>query len=94
MKVWPQHLFNYLSSDNERQRVVQWMTTNDNEWQRVTMNGNKWQLMTTSNNEWYNEWKRWYNEWKQMRIILGYTMKQLCIVKLQYMQQRLFENIM
>ena len=28
---------------NERQGVVQWMTKNDNEWQRVTKNGNEWQ---------------------------------------------------
>ena len=39
--------------------------------------------MTRNENE-------WYNEWKQMRVILGFTMKQLCNVKLQYIQQRFF----
>ena len=33
---------------NEWQQVVQWVTTNGSEWQRVTMN----------DNEWYNEWQR------------------------------------
>ena len=29
-----------------------------------------------------------------MRVILGFRVKQLCNVKLQYIQQRLFENVM
>ena len=37
---------------NEWQRVVQRVTTNDNEWQRVTTNDNEWQQMTTSDKEW------------------------------------------
>ena len=86
----------------EWQRVVQRVTTSDNEWY------NEWQRMTTSDNEWYNEWQRvvqrvttsgttnaskWCNEWKQMRVILGFRMKQLCSVKLPYIRQNLFENI-
>ena len=59
-------------------------TANDNDWQRVvqrvTMSG------TTSDSE-------WCNEWKQMRVILGFRIKRLCNVKLQYIQRRLFENI-
>ena len=55
-------------------------TTSHNEWQRVATSD------TTNDNE-------WCNEWKQMRVILGFRMKQLCNVKLQYIQQRLFENI-
>ena len=38
------------SRDNERQRVVQRVKTNDNEW-------------TTNDKECHNEW---YNEWQQM----------------------------
>ena len=30
-------------SDSEWQRVVQWVTTNDNKWQKMTMSGNEWQ---------------------------------------------------
>ena len=37
---------------------------------------------------------KWCNEWKPMRVVLDFRMKQLCNVKLQYIQQRLFENIM
>ena len=48
--------------------------------QRVRMSG------TTNDNE-------WCNKWKQMRVILGFRMKQLCNVKLQYIQQHLFENV-
>ena len=36
------------TSDNEWQRLVQQVTTNDIEWQRVTKNDNEWQWMTTS----------------------------------------------
>ena len=32
--------------------MVHWVTTNDNEQQRVTTSG------TTSDNKWYNEWQR------------------------------------
>ena len=82
-------------------------TTSDNEWQRVTTNGNEWQRMTTSGTVNDNEGQRvvqwvttsgttndneWSDEWKQMRVILRFRMKQLCNVKLQYTQQRLFEN--
>ena len=58
-----------ITTDNDWQRVVQWMTKSG----------------TTNDNE-------WCNEWKQMRLILGFRMKQLCNVKLQYIQQRLLEN--
>ena len=50
----------------EWQRVVQRVTTNDNEWQRMTTSG------TTSDNEWYtsdNEWQRVTtsdNEWQRV----------------------------
>ena len=43
--------------------------------------------MTTKDNE-------WYNEWKQIRVILGFRMTHLYNVKLQYIQQRVFGNIM
>ena len=40
--------------------MIDWVTTSDNEWQRVTMNENEWhnkwhrvvKLVTTSDNEW------------------------------------------
>ena len=51
----------------------------------------KWQRVTTSGTT--NE-NKCFKEWKQMRVILGFRMKQLCIVKPQYIQQRLFENIL
>ena len=38
--------------------------------------------------------KEWYNKTKAIRVVLDFRMKQLCNVKLQYIQQRLFENIM
>ena len=46
--------------------MVYWVTTSDNEWQRVKTSGtksdsewyNEWQWMTTSHNELYNEWQR------------------------------------
>ena len=70
------------TNDSEWQRVVQRVTTSgttsDNEWQRMTASGN------TNDNE-------WYNEWKQIGVILGFRMKQLCNVKLQYIQQRLLK---
>ena len=65
--------------------MVQQVTTNDNDWQRVV----QWMTKSGTTND--NEW---CNEWKQMRVILGFRMKQLWNVKLQYIQQRLFENIM
>ena len=86
------------SSDNKWQRVVQRVTTNDNEWY------NKWHLVTTSSTTNDKEWHKWqrmttsHNEWQRvvqwMKVILGFRMKQLCNAKLQYIQQRLFENIM
>ena len=70
------------TNDSEWQRVVQRVTTSgttsDNEWQRMTASGN------TNDNE-------WYNEWKQIGVILGFRMKQLCNVKLKYIQQRLLK---
>ena len=65
----------------EWQRVVQRVTTNDNEWY------NEWQRMTTSDNEWYNEWqgmttsdatsdKEWQrvttnsNEWQRVTAVV------------------------
>ena len=61
------------------QRVVQRVTKSGNEWQRevqrMTMGGTT--SGTTNGNE-------WCNEWKQMRVILGFRMKQLCNVKVQY----------
>ena len=71
--------------------MVHQVTTNNNDWQRVvqrvTANDKEWPWMTTNDNE-------GYNEWKQMRVILGFRMRQLYNVKLQYIQQCLFENIM
>ena len=78
--------------------MVHQVITSDNEWH------NQWQRMTTNANEWCNKWQRvrtsstasdneWCNEWKQMRVILGFSIKQLCNVKLQYIQQCIFENI-
>ena len=68
--------------------MIHQVTTNDNEWQwvlqRVTANDKEWPWMTTNDN-------RWYNEWKQMRVILGFRMKQLYNEKLQYNQQRLWK---
>ena len=78
------------TNDSERQRVVQRVTsgtTSDKEWQQMTTSDNEWQRVTANGNE-------WYNEWKQIRVILGFRMKQLCNAKLQYIQQRFFENIM
>ena len=43
---------------NEWQRVVQRVTTNDNEWQRVTTNDKEWQRVTRNDNEWHNERQR------------------------------------
>ena len=43
---------NDKSSEKEWQRVVQWETTSDNEWQRVVTNDNKWQKMIASDEEW------------------------------------------
>ena len=57
------------SSDYQWQRVVQRVTTNDNEWQQVTTSG------ATSDKEWQrviqrvtssdSEWQEWYNQWKR-----------------------------
>ena len=41
-----------------------------------------------------NERQRVVQQMKQMRVILGFRMTQLYNVKLQYIQQRLFENMM
>ena len=40
------------SIDNKWQRVVQRVTTNDNEWQQVTTSDNEWPRVTTSDKEW------------------------------------------
>ena len=42
--------------------MVHWVTTNDNEQQRVTTSG------TTSDNEWYKSDKEWYNEWQRVTV--------------------------
>ena len=44
------------TSDNEWQRVVQWVTMNDNEQQRMTTSNKKWQWMTASDKT--NEYER------------------------------------
>ena len=85
---WQRATRNGTSSDNKWQRVVQRVTTNDSEWQRtatsgttnyiewqwvvqpVTTSGNEWQRVTMNDNE-------WYNKWKQIKVILGFRMKQL-----------------
>ena len=46
---------------NEWQRVLQRVTTNDNEWQRITTSDKEWQLMAMSD----SEWEQWYSEWKR-----------------------------
>ena len=38
--------------------------------------------------------KEWYNKTKAIRVVLDFRMKQLCNVKLQYIQQSLFGTIM
>ena len=51
-----------ILSDNEWQRVVQRVKTNDIEWQRMTTS------VTTNDNEWDNEWQRVTtsdNEWQR-----------------------------
>ena len=91
---WQQMTASSTTNGNEWQGVVQRVTksdtTSDNEWQQVTTNDNKWQpvvqLMTTSDTT--NE-----SKWNRMRLILGFRMKLLCNVQLQYIQQRLFENV-
>ena len=37
---------------NEWQRVVNWVTTNDNEWQWMKTSNNEWQQVTKNDNEW------------------------------------------
>ena len=52
-----------ISRDNEWKRVVQRVTTGDNEWykewervvQQETTSDNKWQQMTTIDNEWQDK---------------------------------------
>ena len=91
---WQQMTTSGTTHDSEWERVLQRMATSDNEWQRVTMNDNEWQRLTTNDNEWFNEQQRVVQQTKAIRVILDFRMKQLCNVKLQYIQQRLFENIM
>ena len=74
-------------NDNEWQQMTASGAANDNEWQQVVQQ--VVQRVTTSGTTNGNEW---CNAWKQMRVILGFRMKQLCNVKLQYIQQRLLEN--
>ena len=77
-------------------------TTKNNKWQRVvqrvtasnTASGNQWQRVTTSDNGGTTNDNDCQNEWKRMRVILGFRIKQLFNVYLQYAQQRLFEYIM
>ena len=44
------------SSSNEWQRVGQWVTMNDSNWQRMTTRGTT--SGRTSDSKWYNEWQR------------------------------------
>ena len=94
-KEWCNHWKRMATSDNEWQRVTSMSGTmsdnEDNERQQLTTSDHDWQRMTTSGSTNNNEW---YNEWKQIRVILGFRMKQLCNVKLQYIQQSLFGTIM
>ena len=56
-----------MLSDKERQGVVQRVTTNEYEWQRMTTSG------TMSDNEWHKQWQRVTtsgNEWL-FRLILN-----------------------
>ena len=52
-------------------RVVQGVTKNDNEWQRVTTDDNEWQGMAAKNKKWQRviKWMK-ENESKQKRKIL------------------------
>ena len=51
-----------ITSNNEWQRVAQWMTTggktSDNQWQRAIKNNNEWQPMTGSGTTNENEWEQ------------------------------------
>ena len=49
--------------------------------------------MATSGTTYDTHENEWHSEWKQIRVILGFRMKQLCNAKLQYIQQCFFENI-
>ena len=77
-------------------------TTKNNKWQRVvqrvtasnTTSGNEWQRVTTVVQRMTTTVKTNESEWKRMRVILGFRIKQLFNVYLQYAQQRLFEYIM
>ena len=73
--------------DDEWQQMAASGAANDNEWQQVVQQ--VVQRVTTSGITNGNEWCK---AWKQMRVMLGFRMKQLCNVKLQYIQQRLLEN--
>ena len=74
------------ANDNEQQRVVQQVTTNNNEWQRLAISdtsGNEWQRVTASNNEWQrvttsgttsdNKWQRVTtndNDWQRVAKVV------------------------
>ena len=56
-----------ISSGNNRQRIVQWVTTSDNKWPRMTASG----TTTTSGSASNKESKRMaarYNEWQRVAI--------------------------
>ena len=58
-RQWVVQLMATIDSDryNEWQRVVQQVTTNDNEWQRVIKNDNEWHWMTASDKTNEYEWE-------------------------------------
>ena len=62
---WQQVVQRVTTNDKERQR----MAASDNElyeWPQVTTNENECQRVTTSDSKWYNEWQRVTmsdNEW-------------------------------
>ena len=74
------------ANDNERQQVVQQVTTNNNEWQRMAISDtsdNEWQRVTASNNEWQrvttsgttsdNKWQRVTtndNDWQRVAKVV------------------------
>ena len=63
-----------ITSDNEWYNEWQWVV------QRVTTNDSEWQRMTASDNEWYNEWWRVTtndNEWQRVTISADFSFFQI-----------------
>ena len=84
-----------ITSGNEWQRTAASDTTNDKEWQRVITSDNEWQRVTTSDREWYNEWQRVVHRTKANESEFRFQNETIMHnVKLQYIQQCLFENIL